>query len=138
LWQAAEGALAEGGSADGALATRHVTDLQFEIGGLPDGAAMMRFLFTPSWDGRAPFEARLFLPRPLLEGRSLDLGPAGDTLGPALAEISEEVAATGLKARLALPLSDGRWLSFASPRFWQNRWTPVARGLVVLAVAVGW
>jgi len=137
LWQEAEGALAEGGSADGQLATRHITDLHFEIGPLPDGAAMMRFLFSPAWDGRAPFEARLFLPRPLLEGRSLDLGPAGDTLGPALAELSEEVAATGLKARLALPLSDGRWLSFASPRFWQNRWTPVARGLAVLAVAAG-
>lgn len=137
LWQAAEEALAEGGSADGVLATRHVTDLRFDIGALPERATAIRFSFSPAWTGRAPAEARLYLPRPLLEGRTIDLGPAGDRLGAALADLSEEVAATGLTARLALPLSDGRWLSFVSPRFWQSRWTPVARGLVFLAVGAG-
>ena len=67
LWQEAEGALADGGSADAELATRHVTDLHFEIGPLPEApAAMVRYLFTPAYDGRAPFEVRVLLPRPLL------------------------------------------------------------------------
>lgn len=138
LWQEAEGALADGGSADAELATRHVTDLHFEIGPLPDGpAAMVRYLFTPAYDGRAPFEVRVLLPRPLLEGRSLDLGAGGGGFDQALAQIAEEIAATGLPARVALPLSDGRWLSFASPRYWQARWTPVMRGLAVLVAGAG-
>jgi signal transduction histidine kinase len=136
LWHAAEAALAEASAPEAALATRHVTDLRFEIGALPQETTTA-FFFTPLWNSRAPREARLFLPRPLLEGRWLDLTPAGDGLGLALADLAEEIATTGLHARLSLPLADGRWLTFVSPRFWQNRWTPVVRGLALVAAAMG-
>lgn len=136
LWQTAEGALADGGSPDAALATRHVTDLKFSLGPVPTAAASARYYFTPAYDGRAPFESRVLLSRPLLEGRSIDLGAAGAGLEFALAQISAEIAATGLSAQVALPLSDGRWLRFSSPRFWTARWTPVMRGLAgLVAVA---
>lgn len=138
LWQEAEGALADGGSADAELATRHITDLHFEVGILPEApAAMVRYFFTPAYDGRAPFEVRVLLPRPLLEGRSVDLGAAGGGFDYALAQIATDIADTGLPARVALPLSDGRWLTFASPRYWQARWTPVMRGLAVLVAGAG-
>lgn len=132
VWRATDIALAERRDPAGDLITLHFSGMKFERSSTPGegkGGAQLIIPIVRDAISQAPEIVYLWLERPLMEDRSLDLTLAGASLDNVLSQLALDLHEMGLPAIVSLPVRDGSWLVFRSEVYWVSRTTSVMMGL---------